>query len=247
MFKVSVIIPTYNCASILMECLHSIRHQNYPQEMVEIIIVDGFSKDKTRQVAEKFGAVVLDNAFVIHPLGRPIGIRVATGNLILCLDSDNILPEKGWMQKMTAPFRDEEIIAAEPLYYVAEETDNVITKYCSLIGGDDPIVVYLGFHERYSYLAGVWTRVPVREEKKSSHLKVKFLDSSTIPSLGANGFIVRQEILRRVPFDPFYHVDVSHKIIERNDGYWAKVETGVIHRHGDTVKTFILKKKRRIE
>lgn len=246
-FDLSFVIPTYNSAATLGACLDSIRAQDYPQERVEIVIIDGFSLDATREIARRYGAVVLDNPGVIHPAGRPIGIRAARGELIVCLDSDNILPETAWLQKMTAPFHDPRIVAAEPLRYDAGEEESPITRYCALIGGDDPVVVYLGFNERYSHLTRRWTGVPVRETLHAGWREVHFTDPMTIPSLGANGFMVRASVLRRVNFDPFHHMNVCHAIIREVGGPWAKVETGVIHRHGDTVARFIEKKRRRVE
>ena len=243
----SFVIPTYNCAGVLQACLSAIRAQDYPQERVEILIVDGFSTDDTRSVAARHGAVVLDNPGVIHPAGRPIGIRAARGELIVCLDSDNILPETAWLSKMAAPFQDPEVAAAEPMRYDATPEESPVTRYCALIGGDDPVVVYLGFHERYSALTRSWTGVPIAETLREGWRKVTFLDPNSIPSLGANGFTVRKDVLMKVDFDPFHHINVCHRIITHVGGAWAKVDTGVIHRHGDTVKRFIEKKKRRAE
>lgn len=244
--SISVVIPTFNSAKVIDDCLERIRFQDYPQEKIEILVIDGNSEDNTRKIAEKYGCVVMDNPEVIHPKGRVIGIRAARGDLILCLDSDNMLVGRDWMKKMAEPFSDSEIVASEPLYYSAKENDSLVTRYCSLIGADDPIVVYLGFYERYSALTGKWTGVPRKEEDKGNYLKVRFKDPDNIPSLGANGFMVRKEALMRVKYDPFYHMDVVYRIIKEGRDRIAKVKVGVIHRHGDNLKKFVLKKKRRI-
>jgi len=246
-YSVSVVIPTFNCAAILRECLAALRRQKYPQELVEIILVDGFSNDSTRVVGESFGAVILDNPEVIHPKGRPIGFRRASGELILCLDSDNIITDKNWLREMTAPFADPGIAASEPLYYSSRNEDSWVTRYCSLIGADDPLVVYFGFHERYSWLTGTWTSVPRSEKDKGGYLEVRFIDPDRIPSLGANGFMVRKSLLDKVDHDPFHHVNVSRIIIANGGDTWAKVKTGVVHKHGSGLSRFLNKKRRRVE
>jgi len=48
---VSVIIPTFNSGGTLGKCLRSIRNQTYGN--VEIIVVDKFSTDKTKEIAKK--------------------------------------------------------------------------------------------------------------------------------------------------------------------------------------------------
>ena len=53
---VSVIVPTYNCAHTLDQCLISVRAQTYPN--VEIIVVDNYSDDGTVQIAAKYAQVL---------------------------------------------------------------------------------------------------------------------------------------------------------------------------------------------
>ncbi len=85
---VTISIPTYNSELFLADCLNAIREQTYKN--IEINIVDGNSKDKTTQIAKAFGVKTL-----IYPgalLGaRYEGLKVAKGEYILLLDSDQIL------------------------------------------------------------------------------------------------------------------------------------------------------------
>ena len=53
---VSVIIPTFNSEKTLPNCLKSIKDQN--DDKLEVIVVDNFSNDQTRQIAETFGGRV---------------------------------------------------------------------------------------------------------------------------------------------------------------------------------------------
>lgn len=53
---VSVIVPTRNSEATVGRCLESIIKQNYSN--VEIIVVDNYSDDRTRQIAEKYGAKI---------------------------------------------------------------------------------------------------------------------------------------------------------------------------------------------
>ena len=55
---VSVIVPTYNSAMTLDECLRALKGQDYKN--IEIIVTDSFSKDNTKEIASKYGAKILD-------------------------------------------------------------------------------------------------------------------------------------------------------------------------------------------
>ena len=87
---VSIVIATYNSASIIRQTMDSIRMQDYPADQIEIIAIDGGSKDGTRDLMKEYGAIVLDN-----PKGDPgnaklIGREHARGIYILTLDHDEV-------------------------------------------------------------------------------------------------------------------------------------------------------------
>ena len=54
--SVSIVIPTYNSAKVLGECLHSIVDQDYPKDKLEVIIADGgsFSSNVDRSLLHPF-------------------------------------------------------------------------------------------------------------------------------------------------------------------------------------------------
>lgn len=88
--KVSVIVPCYKYAKYLPECIGSIREQSYPVH--EIIVVSDKSPDNTVEVCKELGVTCIVHE-VNKGLGatRNTGIRHATGDLIMCLDADDLL------------------------------------------------------------------------------------------------------------------------------------------------------------
>ena len=52
--KISVIIPCRNEEKFIGKCLDSILNQDYPKEKMEVLVVDGMSEDRTREIIEKF-------------------------------------------------------------------------------------------------------------------------------------------------------------------------------------------------
>lgn len=84
---VSVIVPTYNSARTLDECLGALKRQEYKN--IEIIVTDSFSKDKTKDIALRYGAKILDAETLA--LARKMGVELSKGKYILFLDSDQII------------------------------------------------------------------------------------------------------------------------------------------------------------
>ncbi len=103
---ITVLIPVYNGARYLSECIQSVLDQTLPA--AEIIIVDDGSEDHTPEVAEAWGARVRYRR-VPHgglPYARNHGLRFTGTELIAFIDADDIwLPRKLELQ-MAALCRD---------------------------------------------------------------------------------------------------------------------------------------------
>lgn len=82
---VSVIIPTKNSGRTLENCIRSVVSQSYTR--TEIIIVDAFSTDNTREIAESYCAKIVKSSAEISG-SRNIGAQKSSGKFILSLDAD---------------------------------------------------------------------------------------------------------------------------------------------------------------
>lgn len=60
--SLSIVITTLNCQSLIGDCLSRIIDQDYPRDLVEILVMDGGSDDRTRDIARGFGARVIINS-----------------------------------------------------------------------------------------------------------------------------------------------------------------------------------------
>ncbi len=88
----SVICPIYNEEKYIGQFLDSILQQDYPKDDLEILLVDGMSKDKTRDVVAKYTAKypfirLIDNPDKIVPYAMNRGIEAAKGEIIMRLDA----------------------------------------------------------------------------------------------------------------------------------------------------------------
>lgn len=82
---VSIIIPTYNSARTLEQCLLSVKNQDY--EDIEIIVVDNNSSDATKEIAKKYTDKVF-NKGPERTAQKNYGIEKATGEYLLIIDGD---------------------------------------------------------------------------------------------------------------------------------------------------------------
>jgi len=102
--KVSIIVPVYNTGGTLLETIWSIDRQTYSN--IEVIIVDDGSNDedtikRLRNIGSDITVIVQKNMGL--PAARNTGIKAASGEYIICLDSDDRL-SKRYVEKVVKVF-----------------------------------------------------------------------------------------------------------------------------------------------
>ena len=85
---VSVLIPTYNSGSTIEKCVESVKAQTYQD--IEIIVIDNYSSDGTKRIAESLGVKTLTKG-PERSAQMNYGVSCAIGKYILRVDSDMIL------------------------------------------------------------------------------------------------------------------------------------------------------------
>ena len=228
---VSFVIPVLNSEKTLAECLDAIQAQTIPSGVErEIVIADAGSTDGTLDIARAHGVdVITDNPLKTGEAGKTAGIKAAHGDVIALVDSDNILPDPTWLARMTAPFADPDIGATEPIAYTARPQDPAPTRYFALLGMNDPICLFTRNYDRTCGVTGKWTGLAVPAEDRGDWLKLT-LTADALPTIGANGFVLRRSLLDGTNWDPYlFDIDILYERIRRDGSvYVAKVKTGII-------------------
>lgn len=92
--RVSFCIPTFNNEDTLDGCLNSIISQNYPD--IEIVIVDGHSRDRTLEIAKKYTNKIYFDGGTLGS-ARQTSIQQSTGSILALIDSDIVIPHRDWL------------------------------------------------------------------------------------------------------------------------------------------------------
>jgi cellulose synthase/poly-beta-1,6-N-acetylglucosamine synthase-like glycosyltransferase len=85
---VSIVVGVRNEERYIEECIESLLLLAYPKDSYEIIIVDGMSTDKTRDIVQKYPVVLLLNERKNVAAARNLGVENSRGNLVAFTDGD---------------------------------------------------------------------------------------------------------------------------------------------------------------
>jgi len=90
--EISIIIPCRNEEKFIAQCLDSILAADFPKDDMEVLVVDGMSQDKTRDIVKKYSTqypfiYLLDNPKYITPCALNIGIKNAKADIVIRIDA----------------------------------------------------------------------------------------------------------------------------------------------------------------
>ena len=104
-FSLSVIVPVLNMAKTVRDLMESLMRLDYDSDKLEIIVVDGDSKDGTREIVQEYPFRLIQQEGKGLNAARNTGIKYSTGEIIAYTDGDCVVPP-GWAKAIVANFRD---------------------------------------------------------------------------------------------------------------------------------------------
>jgi glycosyltransferase involved in cell wall biosynthesis len=129
--KVSIITVTYNSEKYLADCIASVRRQTYSN--IEHIIVDGKSTDGTLKIIQKnSGSLAHWISETDHGMYDAInkGIKMATGDIIGVLNSDDMLASADVIMDIVACFDEKRVDSVYgDLVYVDPSNPKKVMRY----------------------------------------------------------------------------------------------------------------------
>jgi len=105
--RVSIVIPVMDRADELGRCLASLSRLTYPQEKLQVIVVDDGSRDSSPQVARQFGALLVPSGGRGRgpAAARNVGASMAQGDILAFIDSD-CTASADWLAELIPLFSD---------------------------------------------------------------------------------------------------------------------------------------------
>jgi len=108
---ISIIIPAYNEGATIRRCLEALSHQTLPRSSYELIVVDGNSKDNTREIAAEYADHVFIQESERVPGARNDGFARAMYDIVATTDADCVVAPD-WVEQIMHSFKDQRVVLA---------------------------------------------------------------------------------------------------------------------------------------
>ena len=179
--KVSVIVPMYNVEKYIAECIESVCRQKL--EEIEIICINDGSSDGTAEIINRLQLkdkriIRIDQKNKGVSASRNVGLKVAKGEYILFLDSDDYLKEEalGILYKTAKEQRLDELFFSATSFFDTEDLmhkQNLYSNYYERTGSYLKVLtgkeMFIAMHQNNEFKPSVclqlWRRELIEEHK----------------------------------------------------------------------------------
>ena len=107
---ISIVVPTYNEEKNIERCLKALVNQTIPRDQMEIIVVDGDSADRTREIAAQYADVVMIQTSEGVGGARNDGFKAAKYDIVATTDAD-CEPSEKWVESILNKFKHDNVVA----------------------------------------------------------------------------------------------------------------------------------------
>ena len=107
---VSVVVPVRNEATHISTVLRQLEDQDYPRDRLEVLVADGNSTDRTREIVSEYSKSAsiavrcLPNPKQLSSAGRNVGARNAKGDFVFFVDGHCSIPDRNLIRIATQLF-----------------------------------------------------------------------------------------------------------------------------------------------
>jgi len=246
---ISIVMPTLNEQSRIEKALKSIRKQTITQEQIEILVIDGGSTDRTKEIAESYGAKIYDNHKVVPEEAKRIGLLKSVGKYIVFMDADEEFIYDDQLKQRIKLFQNNPEVKAilpnclrTPLDYPS------LTRYANGFG--DPFSYFVYRFDGEDLIDSL-DKHGYKCKKTREKGRIYYLDEDKPTPIGDSGTTtldfeyLRKHFMNR--FDEPSFIAVKFDEVARNSGCYAIIEGDTINHYTSIhFKTYLKKIKFRV-
>jgi glycosyltransferase involved in cell wall biosynthesis len=211
--SVSIIVPTFNGASRIGNCLDALLNQTGEGD-AEILVVNDGSTDNTAEIVVGYSAVRLITQSNAGPAAaRNRGALEARGTIILFTD-DDCVPTPEWLAAMTRPFAEPDVVGTKGIYR---------TRQTSLVAR----FVQIEYEDKY--------------RRMSNLLQIDFIDTYSA-GFRRDRFLEMNGYDTSFPVACAEDVELSYRMSARGWTMKFVPAAIVYHTHPDTLWRYLTKK-----
>jgi len=207
---ISVVIPSYNEEKRIERSLSALTSQTVPREMYEIIVVDGGSQDKTRDIAARYADKVFIQESARVAGARNDGFNSSQFDLVATTDADSVVASD-WVENAIRSFSDPEVILSYGPVTAIENTRSS-KKYVYLFNG---LIHFGALTNLYYYTLGCNTAFRKAALTKAGMYRI--LDAGDDLEIA-----VRMRKMGKVKFSPDMKVGFDFRRYDQF-GFWKTI------------------------
>lgn len=231
--KISFITTIYNEEKTIDSFLNSLLFQSKIPD--EIIIVDGGSTDDTVERIKKHDSRIKSKKLKLkvfvkkgnRSVGRNEAIKRATGDVIVCSDSGNML-DKDWVKNMIKPFKDPKVDVVAGYY--RGKAENVFQKciipYALVMPDKVDPDNFLPATRSIAFTKAVWKKVNGFDESLSHNEDYVF--ARKLKEIGANFVFAKDAIVYWQPRNTFKQAFIMFIRFAYGDAEASIIRTSVL-------------------
>jgi glycosyltransferase involved in cell wall biosynthesis len=210
----SVVVPAYQAAGVIGDCVRALNAQTVARERYEIIVADDGSTDETALAARQAGA---DRVLILTHRGpaaaRNAGIEAARGEIVLFTDAD-CQPAHDWIERMVQPFHDPDVTGVKGVYRTRQRA--LVARF-----------VQLEYEDKYDKMRGE-ARIDFVDTYSAAYRRAVFEQG-----LGFD---------RHFPRASGEDIEFSYRLARLGYKMVFAPDAAVFHRHTDTVVGYLRRK-----
>jgi GT2 family glycosyltransferase len=210
---ISIIIPTFNGASRIGNCLDAVQQQTTGRD-AEVLVVNDGSTDETVDVIKGYSGIrCITQANAGPAAARNRGAIEAQGFIILFTD-DDCVAMPGWLDAMLQPFEDQEVVGAKGVYRTRQRS--LVARF-----------VQIEYEDRYRLMANLES--------------IDFIDTYSA-AFRRDRFLEMRGYDKSFPVACAEDIELSYRMSARGWKMKFAPSAMVYHTHPDTIARYLKKK-----